>query len=132
MVKPDVLENEMMIYDPLALSTPWKITRQYRRIAGMNRMVYQDCDTKPQVQIPSSRPPVPAPINRAAGCIAYSAQSDSSSPGDILVAWTHAHYKQDYLVTSDRRFHRRANELKAVGVREVIYPEAAAELARRL
>jgi hypothetical protein len=51
---------------------------------------------------------------------------------DILVAWTHAHYKQDYLVTSDRRFHRRANELKAVGVREVIYPEAAAELARRL
>jgi hypothetical protein len=44
-VDENLLENEMTIYDPLALSTPWKLTRLYRRIVGVDRMVYQDCGT---------------------------------------------------------------------------------------
>lgn len=51
---------------------------------------------------------------------------------DILVAWTHARYKRDYLVTSDGNFHRRATELRTVGVHEVIHPEVAAKIARHL
>jgi hypothetical protein len=38
------LEDELTIDDPVALTKPWKITRQYRRIANVNRMVFQDCE----------------------------------------------------------------------------------------
>lgn len=51
---------------------------------------------------------------------------------DILVAWTHAKYKQDYLVTSDERFHRKEGELKALGIGEIVCPETAAEIVRSL
>lgn len=44
---------------------------------------------------------------------------------DVLVAWSHLHYKQDYLVTSDRNFHKKKEQLKAVGVNGIVTPENA-------
>lgn len=44
---------------------------------------------------------------------------------DVLVAWSHMHYKRDYLVTSDGNFHRKKEQLKAVGVEEIVAPEDA-------
>jgi len=38
------LEDELTVDDPLALMMPWKIIRHYRRIANVNRMVFQDCE----------------------------------------------------------------------------------------
>lgn len=45
---------------------------------------------------------------------------------DVLVAWSHAFHKWDYLVTSDKNFHDHKDELKRVGVKEVLSPEDAA------
>jgi hypothetical protein len=39
-----------------------------------------------QVQILSPRPPVPASCSNAAGCIAYSAHSEPSSPGESMIS----------------------------------------------
>jgi len=47
---------------------------------------------------------------------------------DILVAWSHAFHKWDYLVTSDKNFHYHKDELKKVGINEVLYPKDAALL----
>ena len=47
---------------------------------------------------------------------------------DILVAWSHAFHKWDYLVTSDKNFHDHKDELRKVGINEVLYPKDAALL----
>lgn len=47
---------------------------------------------------------------------------------DVLVAWSHAFHKWDYLVTDDGDFHDHKDELKKVGVKEVLYPKDAAQL----
>jgi hypothetical protein len=47
---------------------------------------------------------------------------------DIQVAFSHAYHKWDYLVTSDKNFHDHKDELKKVGINEVLCPEAAARL----
>lgn len=47
---------------------------------------------------------------------------------DVLVAWSHVFHKWDYLVTSDSNFHKHKDELKKVGINEVLYPEDAARL----
>lgn len=47
---------------------------------------------------------------------------------DVLVAWSHAFHKWDYLVTGDKNFHDHKNELKKVGVEEVLYPKDAAHM----
>ena len=47
---------------------------------------------------------------------------------DVLVAWSHAFHKWDYLVTRDRNFHDHKDELKKVGVNEILYPKDAAQL----
>ncbi len=39
----DQLEDRMTIIDPIAFSDPWHITRTYRRVAHVHRMVYEDC-----------------------------------------------------------------------------------------
>jgi predicted nucleic acid-binding protein len=41
---------------------------------------------------------------------------------DVQIAWAHAFYNQDVLVTRDENFHRHAQELKKVGVRSIIRP----------
>lgn len=45
---------------------------------------------------------------------------------DVLIAWSHAFYKWDYLVTRDKNFHDHKIELKQVGVNQVVYPQEAA------
>ena len=47
---------------------------------------------------------------------------------DILVAWSHAFHKWDYLVTGDKNFHDHKDALKKVGINEVLYPKDAAQL----
>ncbi|MCK4543077.1 MAG: hypothetical protein KAU17_12650 [Spirochaetales bacterium] len=45
---------------------------------------------------------------------------------DVLVAWSHAFHKWDYLVTGDENFHNHKHELKKVGVIGVVYQRDAA------
>lgn len=47
---------------------------------------------------------------------------------DILVAWSHAFHKWDYLVTRDENFHTLKTELNKIGIKEVVYPKEAARL----
>jgi len=45
-----------------------------------------------------------------------------------LVAWSHAFHKWDYLVTRDKNFHAHKDELKRVGIKEVVYPKDAVRI----
>jgi hypothetical protein len=61
------------------------------------------------------------------------ANIDENSPWrnqlcDVLVAWSCIYHKWDCLVTSDKNFHDHKDELKKLGLREVLYPEDAARL----
>ena len=47
---------------------------------------------------------------------------------DILIAWSHAFHQWDYLVTDDKNFHDHKDELKKVGINEVLNPKEAAQL----
>jgi hypothetical protein len=44
LLKPDLMELEITVHDPMALSDDWKMTRQFRKVVGVNRMVFQDCE----------------------------------------------------------------------------------------
>lgn len=43
MVDKNTLENQITVDDPVALTTPWRMTRQYHRVPNMNRIVEEDC-----------------------------------------------------------------------------------------
>ena len=43
-VSPGLIENRLTIHDPVALTAPWEIVRRYRRVVGLKRMVFQDCE----------------------------------------------------------------------------------------
>lgn len=43
MVNKDLLEDQLMIDDPQALSAPWQMTHQYKRVTSVNRLVHEDC-----------------------------------------------------------------------------------------
>ena len=47
---------------------------------------------------------------------------------DILIAWSHALHQWDYLVTDDKNFHDHKDELKKMGINEVLNPKEAAQL----
>ncbi|MGA3094207.1 MAG: hypothetical protein ABSD79_02330 [Dehalococcoidales bacterium] len=47
---------------------------------------------------------------------------------DVLVAWSHAFHKWDYLVTRDSNFHTHKDELRQLGVKDVVYPKDAVGL----
>jgi hypothetical protein len=38
------LEDQVTIIDPKNFTSPWHISRQYRRVTHVNRMVYEDCE----------------------------------------------------------------------------------------
>lgn len=44
LIKPGLLEVEITVHDPMALADDWKLTRQFRKVVGVNRMVFQDCE----------------------------------------------------------------------------------------
>ena len=43
LVSPDVLEDEMTIEDPVALTRPWTVRIRYRRVTDLGRMTNDDC-----------------------------------------------------------------------------------------
>jgi hypothetical protein len=61
----DQLEDRMTIIDPVAFSTPWHISRTYRRVAHVHRMIYEDCGGEDRNPIVNGRytlsPPPPPP-----------------------------------------------------------------------
>ena len=71
MVDKNHLEDQMTIIDPATLTGPWHLTRTYRRVAKVHRMIYEDCegeDRNPFVNghyrllpPPSERQGAPAP-----------------------------------------------------------------------
>ena len=44
MLENDRLEDQMTIMDPKNFTAPWHISRQYRRVSRLNRMVHEDCE----------------------------------------------------------------------------------------
>jgi hypothetical protein len=44
MLDADHLEDRMTIVDPKNFTAPWHISRQYRRVTRINRMVHEDCE----------------------------------------------------------------------------------------
>jgi len=44
MLDLDHLQDEMTIIDPKNFTSPWRISRQYRRVTRLNRMVHEDCE----------------------------------------------------------------------------------------
>jgi hypothetical protein len=43
MVSHDLLEDRMTVYDTSALAHPWNLTVNYKRVAGVDRMIDEDC-----------------------------------------------------------------------------------------
>jgi hypothetical protein len=50
---------------------------------------------------------------------------------DVLIVWAHGFHKADYLVTSDERLYKKSAELIEFGVRHVVTPREALEIAKR-
>jgi hypothetical protein len=44
MLDSGLLENQMTIIDPANLTEPWHLSRTYRRVANIDRMVHEDCE----------------------------------------------------------------------------------------
>jgi hypothetical protein len=66
MLDHDHLEDRMTIDDPKTLTKAWTISRQYRRVTRLNRMVHEDCVGEERNPIVGGRytlapPPPPAP-----------------------------------------------------------------------
>jgi len=49
---------------------------------------------------------------------------------DVLVAWSHGFHKSDHLVTRDKNFHKKAQELVNHGIDSIVTPEEAVLIAR--
>ena len=69
-VDKDHLEDQMTIIDPANLTAPWHLSRTYRRVAHIHRMVYEDCEGEDRNPVvnghytltpPPSSPPPPLP-----------------------------------------------------------------------
>lgn len=64
------LEDQMTITDPALLTGPWRVSRTYARVTGINRLVHEDCsglnrnpvvDGKLTLAPPPPAPPPPPP-----------------------------------------------------------------------
>lgn len=44
LLRPGLLEVQLTVHDPLALASDWQFTRRFRKIVGVNRMVFQECE----------------------------------------------------------------------------------------
>jgi hypothetical protein len=76
MVDKDHLEDQITIIDPANLTGPWHLTRTYRRVAHVHRMIYEDCEGENRNPIvnghytllppPSERQGAPAPPSATA------------------------------------------------------------------
>ena len=61
----DHLENQITIIDPANLTEPWHLSRTYRRVTQIHRMVYEDCEGEERNPIVDGKftlaPPSPTP-----------------------------------------------------------------------
>jgi hypothetical protein len=82
MVDKDHLENQMTIIDPVNLTMPWHLSRTYRRVQNLHRMVYEDCEGEDRNPIVNGHytlaPPRPETALPATTKSAPSAQSPSA------------------------------------------------------
>ncbi len=72
MLDKDHLEDQMTIIDSSIFTKPWKLTRQFSRVKGLNRMVHEDCEGEDRNPIingqytlappPPPPPPLPPPF----------------------------------------------------------------------
>jgi hypothetical protein len=68
MIDKDHLEDRMTIIDTKVFSKPWTISRQYRRVTRMHRLVHEDCEGEDRNPIVAGRytltppPPPPPPL----------------------------------------------------------------------
>jgi hypothetical protein len=81
----DQLEDRMTIIDPVAFSAPWHISRTYRRVAHVHRMIYEDCEGEDRNPIINGRytlapPPPPPPALPPPLAKLLAALSGSSAP----------------------------------------------------
>lgn len=65
MIDKDHLAEQMTILDPVDFTAPWHISRQYRRVTGVNRMIHEDpCEGEDRNPVVNGRytisPPPPA------------------------------------------------------------------------
>jgi hypothetical protein len=75
MLDTDHLEDQMTVIDPVNFTAPWHLSRTYRRVAHVHRMVYEDCEGEERNPIvnghftlappPSSAPPGNAPSGQS-------------------------------------------------------------------
>ncbi len=70
MTDHDHLVNQMTIIDPVLFTAPWHISREYRRVRRINRMIHEDCDGEDRNPIVNGQytlapppPPPPPPSN---------------------------------------------------------------------
>jgi hypothetical protein len=66
MLDKNHLEDQMTIVDPRNFTAPWHISRQYRRVTRLNRMVHEDCEGEERNPVVDGRftltpPPTSAP-----------------------------------------------------------------------
>jgi hypothetical protein len=65
MLDKDHLEDQMTIIDAGIFTKPWKLTRQFSRVKGLNRMVHEDCEGEDRNPIVNGQytlaPPAPPP-----------------------------------------------------------------------
>jgi hypothetical protein len=81
----DQLEDRMTIVDPVAFGAPWHISRTYRRVAHVHRMIYEDCGGENRNPIVNGRytlapPPPPPPALPPPLARLVAALSGSSAP----------------------------------------------------
>jgi hypothetical protein len=83
MLNKDHLEDQMTVIDPTNFTAPWHLSRTYRRVAHVHRMVYEDCEGEERNPIVNGRftlaPPPPSATPQPA-TVPSSAPSQSHPP----------------------------------------------------
>jgi hypothetical protein len=69
MLDENHLEDQMTIIDPKNFTAPWHISRQYKRVTRLNRMVHEDCEGEERNPVVNGRftltpPPPSVPASR--------------------------------------------------------------------
>lgn len=61
LTKPDELEDQMTIEDPVAFVRPWKVAIQYRRITDIDRLIPYDCEENDRNPVVDGKLTIKAP-----------------------------------------------------------------------
>ena len=84
MLDKDHLEDQMTVIDPASFTEPWHLSRNYQRVAHINRMVYEDCEGEERNPVVNGRftlaPPPPSANPQPAAAPSSAAPAPSASP----------------------------------------------------